>query len=185
MATKAFTALLCSLAIVGQMRAQEVTVARETKPSVPEPATSASGLTGSESESATPKKAPNRKKKSTETLPTVEQMRTAGVLAAERLKNQGRVEKAKASPTPKPEVAREQPVPGESLRNEKPVEQSSVRHESKSGAKKLEALGPIGPIRPTIMESGRQETDTSHSAKGEKGESRTREDHVPQSTNSS
>jgi hypothetical protein len=185
MATKAFTALLCSLAIVGQVCAQEVTVARETKPSVPEPATPASELTGSESESATPKKAPNRKKKSAETLPTVEQMRTAGALAAERLKNEGRVEKAKASPTPKPEVAREQPVPRESLRKEKPVEQSSVPHESKSGAKKLEAVGPIGPVRPTMMESGRQETDTSHSAKGEIGESRSGENHVPQSTNSS
>jgi hypothetical protein len=185
MATKAFTALLCSLAIVGQVRAQEVTVARETKPSVPEPATPASELTGSESESATPKKAPNRKKKSAEALPTVEQMRTAGALAAERLKNQGRVEKAKASPVPQPEVERVQPVPGESLRKEKPVEQSSVQHESKSGAKKLEAVGPIGPVRPTMMESGRQETDTSHSAKGEKGESRRGENQVPQSTNSS
>jgi hypothetical protein len=185
MATKAFTALLCSLAIMGQMRAQEVMVARETKPSVPEPTTPASELTGSESESSTAKRAPNRKKKSAETLPTVEQMRTAGALAAERLKNQGRAEKTKVSPAPKPEVAREQPVPGESLRKEKPVEQSSGRHESKSGTKKREAVGPIGPVRPTMMESGRQETDTSHPAKGEKGESRSGENHAPQSTNSS
>jgi hypothetical protein len=185
MATKAFTALLCSLAIVGQVRAQEVMVARETKPSIPQAATTASELTGSESESATPKKAPNRKKKSAETLPTVEQMRTAGALAAERLKNEGRVEKAKASPAPQPEVARVQPVQGESLRKEKPVEQSSVQHESKSGTKKVEAVGPIGPVRPTMMESGRQETDTSHSAKGEKGESRSGENQVPQSSNSS
>jgi hypothetical protein len=185
MATKAFTALLCSLAIVGQVRAQQVTVARETKPSVPEPATHSSELTGSELESATPKKASNRKKKSVETLPTVEQMRTAGAIAAERLKDQARVEKTKASPAPKPEVARVQPVPAESLRKEKPIEQSSAPRESKSDTKKLEAVGPIGPVRPTIMESGRQETDTSHSAKGEKGESRSGENHVPQSTNSS
>jgi hypothetical protein len=185
MATKAFTALLCGLAIVGQVRAQEVTVARETKPSVPETATTGSELTASESESATLKKAPHRKKKSAETLPTVEQMRTAGALAAERLKNPARVEKTRASPAPQPEVAREQPVPGESLRKEKPVEQSSVPHESKLGTKKVEAVGTIGPVRPTMMESSRQETDTSHPAKGEKRESRSGENQVPQSTNSS
>ncbi len=84
MATKAFTAVLCSFAIVGQMHAQEVMVPREAKPSSPEPATPASELSGVESESATTKKAPDRKKKSSATLPTIEQMRTAGALAAER-----------------------------------------------------------------------------------------------------
>ncbi|PYK64100.1 MAG: hypothetical protein DME50_15385, partial [Verrucomicrobia bacterium] len=182
MATKAFTALLCGFAIVGQMRAQEVMVARETKPNAPEPAAPASELTGSESESGAPKKASNRKKTSAEALPTVDQMRTAGALAAERLKNQGRVEKTKASSGPKPEVAREQPVPGESVRKEKPVEQSSAPHESKSGTKKLEAVGPVGPVRPTMMESGKQETDTSPPTKEK---SRSGQTHPPQSTNSS
>jgi hypothetical protein len=182
MAMKAFTALLCSFAIVGQMRAQEVMVARETKPNAPEPAAPASKLSDSESESMPAKKARDRKKKSAAALPTVEQMRTAGALAAERLKNQARVEKTNASPTPRAEVAKVQPVPGESPRKEKPIEQSSVPHESKSGTKKLDAVGRIEPVRPTIMESGKRETDTSQSTKDESGSGQT---HAPQSTNSS
>jgi murein DD-endopeptidase MepM/ murein hydrolase activator NlpD len=180
MATKAFTALVCSFAIVGQMRAQEVMVPRETQPNASEPATPASKLSDSESESTPAKKTPDRKKKSA--LPTVEQMRTAGALAAERLKNQARVEKTNASPAPKPEVAKVQPVAGESPRKEKPIEQSSVPHESKSGTKKSDAVGRIEPVRPTIMGSGKQETDTSHSTKDEPRSGQT---HAPQSTNGS
>jgi hypothetical protein len=167
MATKAFTALLCTFAIVGQMHAQEVMVARETKPTAPEPATQASTskLSDSESESTSAKKAPDGKKKSAAALPTIEQMRTAGALAAERLKNQARVEKTNTSPAPRPEAAKVQPVPGESPRKEKPIEHSSVPHESKSGTKKLDAVGRIEPVRPTIMESGKPETDSSHPTK--------------------
>jgi hypothetical protein len=182
MATKAFTALLCSFAIVGQMHAQEVMVPRETKPNAPEPAMPASQLSDSESGSAPAKKAPDRKKKTATASPTVEQMRTAGALAAERLKNQPRVEKTNASPAPKPEVTKVQPVAGESPRKEKPIEQSSVPHESKSSTKKSDAVGRIEPVRPTIMESGKQETDTSHSTKDEPRSGQT---HAPQSTNGS
>jgi len=182
MATKAFTAVLCSFAIVGQMHAQEVMVPREAKPSSPEPATPASELSGVESESATTKKAPDRKKKSSATLPTIEQMRTAGALAAERLKNQARTKESNPSPAASAEVVKVQPVPGESLRKEKPVETPSAPRESKSSTKQSQAVGPVGPVRPTMMESGRQETDTSRPAKSEP---RSGQIHTPQSTNSS
>jgi hypothetical protein len=183
MATKAFTALLCSFAIVGQMRAQEVMVARETKPSAPEPATLASEVSTSESESAPAKKSAARKKKTEEASPTLEQMRSAGALAAQRLKNQGRRRETNASPTSTPEVAKvQQAIPGETRQKEKPIEQPSAPRESKSVTKKSQAVGPVGPVRPTIMESGREETDTSHSAKGE---SRGGQTPAPQSTNSS
>src|SRR5438552_19051739 len=98
MATKAFTAVLCSFAIVGQMHAQEVMAPREAKPSSPEPATPASELSDVESGSAPPKKAPDRKTTSSATLPTIEQMRTARALAAHGLKNQARTKESNPSP---------------------------------------------------------------------------------------
>ncbi|HAF15824.1 MAG TPA: hypothetical protein DCK99_19445, partial [Blastocatellia bacterium] len=48
-----FTALLCGFAIAGQMRAQEVVVAREAKPNPSERVAPVSEGTGSESETAT------------------------------------------------------------------------------------------------------------------------------------
>jgi len=182
MGRKAFTALLCSFAIAGQMRAQEVMLPRETKPNAAEPAMPAPKLSDSESDSAPAKKAPERKKKSAAALPTIEQMHMAGALAAERLKNRARVEKTNVSPAPSPEVAKVQPVLGESPRKEKPIEQSSAPHESKSSTKKVDAVGRSEPVRPTMMESGKQERDTSHSTKDD---SRSGQTHAPQSTNSS
>src|SRR5204863_434546 len=75
MGTKAFTALLCGFALAGQMRGQEVVVGRETKPKPTERAAPMSQPSDSESGNATPTKARVRAKKSTSTLPTVEQMR--------------------------------------------------------------------------------------------------------------
>jgi len=69
------TALLCGLAVAGQMRAQEVVVAGERKLDAPERATPPSGRM----------KPQVRENKSTPAVPTVEQMRMAGALAAERL----------------------------------------------------------------------------------------------------
>src|SRR5437667_12869744 len=115
MATKAFTAVLCSFAIVGQMHAQEVMVPREAKPSSPEPAAPASELSGVESESATTKKAPDRKKKSSATLPTIEQIRTAGALAAERLQTQARTKESNLSPSASSQMFKVPSRPCESL----------------------------------------------------------------------
>jgi len=75
-----FIALLCGLSVAGQMRAQEVVVAREEKPSASEQVDTQA-----------------RKKKSASTALTVEEMRMAGALAAERQKKQARVEQTNAS----------------------------------------------------------------------------------------
>ncbi len=83
-----FTALLCGLAIAGQLRAQEVVVAREAKPNPTERVEPISEGTDSESATATGMKSQVREKKSASTILTLEQMRMAGALAAERQKKQ-------------------------------------------------------------------------------------------------
>src|SRR6266404_3081574 len=83
-----FTALLCGFAIAGQMRAQEVIVAREAKPNPSEQVEPVSAGTDSESETATGMKSQAREKTSVSATLTAEQMRMAGALAAERQKKQ-------------------------------------------------------------------------------------------------
>src|SRR5437588_7222169 len=96
-----FTALLCGFAIAGQMRAQEVVVAREEKPSVvSEQAAPVSERTDSESATANRMDTQARKKKSASTALTVEEMRMAGALAAERQKKPARVEQTSATGGP-------------------------------------------------------------------------------------
>ena len=62
MPKKVFIALLCGLALSGQMHAQEVVVAREAKPNPSRVALVSKG-TGSESETATEMKSQGREKK--------------------------------------------------------------------------------------------------------------------------
>jgi hypothetical protein len=83
-----FSALVCGFAIAGQMRAQEVVVAREAKPNPSERVARFSEGTGSESEAATEMKSQRREKKSVSATLTLEQMRMGGALAAERQKKQ-------------------------------------------------------------------------------------------------
>src|SRR5438034_2866838 len=79
------TAFLCGLAVAGQMCAQEVVVARETKPDAPKQATRPSEWTEPELGTSTRTKPHVREAKSASAVPTLEQMRMAGALAAERL----------------------------------------------------------------------------------------------------
>ena len=77
--------LLSSFILAGHTHAQEVIVARETKPEPPKQAAPPPKQTPSES--ATPEQAkPKSRKKSTSAEPTLEQMRMAGALAAQRQK---------------------------------------------------------------------------------------------------
>lgn len=76
-----FTALVCGFAITGQIHAQEVLVARAEIPNPSPRVAPSTKARGSESETAT-------ETKSASTTLTVEQMRMAGVLAAERQKKQ-------------------------------------------------------------------------------------------------
>src|SRR4029077_8285863 len=80
-----FSALLCSLVLVGHVRAQEVIVGRETKPEAPKQVAPSPEQTPPESPAPERPKPKSREKKSGSAAPTLEQMRMAGALAAERL----------------------------------------------------------------------------------------------------
>ena len=161
-----FIALLCGLALAGQMRAQEVVVAREEKPSASEQAAPVSERTDSESATATRMDTQARKKKSASTALTVEQMRMAGALAAERQKNQARVEQT--STTGGSSLQGPKTFGGtlaaERQKKQTRSEQPSARRMPNSQTGKSEA---VGPVRPTMIESGEQEPAASHREKTE------------------
>jgi len=173
-----FTALLCGLAIAGQLRAQEVVVAREAKPNPTERVEPISEGTDSESATATGMKSQVREKKSASTILTLEQMRMAGALAAERQKKQTPAEQTNL-------------VGGSSLQGEKTatlaerqktetrVEQASAHRAHTAQTTNSELLSP-GPVRPMMLESGRQEPAASHPAKAGVSGGQT---NVPQSAN--
>src|SRR6266487_3490403 len=167
MLKKGFTVLLCGFAIAGQMQAQEVVVARETKPDTPEQGAPASERTDAESGTSTEAKSQVRKKKSSSAALTVEQMRMAGALAAERLKGRT-VQEASAtggssSQTPAAET-RSASIAPERVKKETRVEQTDASRASNSPTRKSEA---VGSIRPTLIESGKQEPAASSAAKTE------------------
>ena len=162
MAKQFFIALLCGLSVAGQMRAQEVVVAREEKPSA------------SEQVDTQP-----RKKKSASTVLTVEQMRMAGALAAERQKDQARVERTSTTGGPSlraPKTSRGT-LAVEKQKKQTRLEQPSVPRAANSQTSKSEA---VGPVRPTMIESGTQEPAASHR---EKTEVRDEQTGAPQSAN--
>jgi hypothetical protein len=167
MLKKLSTALLCGLAVVGQMRAQEVVVARETKPDAPEHATRPSERTDPESGTSTETKPHVRETKSASAVPTLEQMRMAGALAAERLKGRPLQETSAAggssSRTARAETSNALGT-AEPVRKETRVEQTSAPRASNSRTTKSEG---IAPVRPTMIESGKQEPEASPPAKAE------------------
>jgi hypothetical protein len=159
-----FGVLLLSLVLVGPMHAQEVIVARETKPEAPKQAAPPPEQTPSES--ATPERT-NPKSRSKKSAPTLEQMRMAGALAAERLNNPSPSQATKsgesgseAAPTPSPVVV-ETPRPS---RKESRLEQTSGSRRASSRTVKPEVHGAV---RPTLMESGREQPSASPSPKGQ------------------
>ncbi len=179
MLRKVLTVSLCGFAIAGQMRAQEVMVARETKPNTSEQAAPAPERSDVESETSTEAKSQIRKKKSPSAALTVEHMRMAGALAAERL-NSRTVQETGASSLQTPAVETRN-VSGASERKKKEtrVEQTDASRASNSRTTKSEAAGPI---RPTMIESGKQEPAASPAAKtGARGE----QTPAPQSANRS
>src|SRR5436190_20443284 len=153
-----FSVLLCSFILAGQAEAQEVIVARETKPEAPKQAAPPPEQTPSESATPEPERAKRKsRKKSASAEPTLEQMRMAGALAAERLDNpspsqakkSGRSD-SEAAPTPRPAVP-ETPRPA---KKETRSERTSTSRRPSSQTPKPDASGVV---RPTIMESGRSE----------------------------
>ena len=160
-------AVLCSVVLAGQIRAQEVIVARETKPEAPRQTAPPPEQTPSESVEPAPTKPKSRQKKSSSAEPTLEQMRTAGARAAEGQENRRLPQSVKpgesdveiAAPST-PSVA-ETPRP---VKRQTPVEQKSTSRTSRSRPEKVEG---VGPIRPTMMESGREQPNVSPAGKAE------------------
>src|SRR4029434_5155940 len=115
MPRRLFMVLLCSFILVGHTHAQQVIVARETKPEAPKQAAPPPEQTPSESATPEPErpKPKSRSKRSTSAEPTLEQMRMAGALAAERLNNPSPSQTRRsgqsdfeAAPTARPRVPR-------------------------------------------------------------------------------
>ena len=162
-----FSVLLCSFIFAGQTHAQEVIVARETKPEAPKQAAPPPEQTPSESPTPERTKPKSRGKRSASAEPTLEQMRMAGALAAERLNNPSASQTRKsgqseseATPTVNPAV-QETPRPA---KKEAGSEQTSTSRRRSSRTAKPE---PSGAVRPTLMESGREQPSASPSPKGQ------------------
>ncbi len=165
-----FRPLLCSLVLVGRMHAQEVVVPRETKPEAPEQATPSSESEQTPSESATPARTKPEPREKKSVAPTLEQMRASGALAAE-----GRSDRSVAQPTrtggsrsetaaaPSPAVS----PTGTPVKKEAHIPQKSASRPSTPRGTKLE---PIGPVRPTIIESGREQPSATPLPKWQRGE---------------
>jgi len=162
-----FGAILCSLLLVGQVRAQEVIVGRETKPEAPKQAAPSPQQTASESPAPERTKPKSREKRSGSAGPTLEQMRMAGALAAERLENRSLPQPAKMSGSDAEPVATETPTVSATpkpVKEETRTGQMSVPRRSSSPTTKPET---IGPIRPTMIESARQEPSATPSGKSD------------------
>ena len=172
MLRRLFWPLLCSAVLIGQIHAQEVIVAREKRPEplgqTPEPskqtAQPSEELPSETVAPTVPKSKPHEKKSASPTL-TLEEMRAAGARAAGGLNEQSVSQSTKtreldteSAPMPKPTFA-ETPKP---VTRETPVEQRSAPRPSKPRGTNLEG---IGPIRPTMMESGREPPSPSPSGR--------------------
>ena len=165
-----FRPLLCSLALVGQMHAQEVVVPRETKQEPPEPSPSSSESEQTPSESATPARVKPKPREKKSVSPTLEQMRASGALAGE-----GRSERSVPQPTrtggSRPEIAatagRAVSPTATPVKREAHIAQKSTPRPSAPRGTKLE---PIGPIRPTMIESGREQPNATPLPKWQRGE---------------
>ena len=165
-----FRPLLCSLALVGQMHAQEVVVPRETKQEPPEPSPSSSESEQTPSESATPARVKPKPREKKSVSPTLEQMRASGALAGE-----GRSERSVPQPTrtggSRSEIAaaagRAVSPTATPVKREAHIAQKSTPRPSAPRGTKLE---PIGPIRPTMIESGREQPNATPLPKWQRGE---------------
>src|ERR1700680_2444394 len=129
MLKKISTALLCSLAFLGQTRAQEVIIAREAKPNAPERVAPISEQAGPEIDRVQSVPVPPVKSQVSEKGPasaklTVEQMRRAGALAAKRGEKLPGLEPANMAPpsshAAKPETAVVRPL-DRPAREEEPI----------------------------------------------------------------
>jgi hypothetical protein len=151
-----FRAAICSLIFIGETDAQEVIVASEKKPDRTAQTPQPSEQLTSESPTPAPRRLKSREKKSAPATLTLEEMREAGARAAEGSNSRAgspstktRESDIESAPIPNSTVA-ETPRP---VKRQTPVEQRSSPHPSRSRGAAIEGMGPI---RPTLMESGRE-----------------------------
>jgi hypothetical protein len=161
------TSLFCSLVLVGHVDAQEVIVAHETKPEAPKQAASPSEQTPSESPSPEQSKPKSRQKKSRSSTPTAEEMRMAGALAAERLENRNVRQAARTSGSDSEPAATEPPTVSGTPKQAKKESRSAQTSASRRLSSPTTKPEPIGAVRPTMIESGRQEPSVTPSGKAE------------------
>ena len=162
-----FMVLLCSFMLVGHTRAQEVIVARETKPEAPKQAAPPPDQTPPESATPEPERPkPKSRKKSASTEPSLEQMRMAGALAAERLnpsqsqtKRAGQLDSEAAS-TPTSAVPE---IPRPTKKQIRSEQTTTSRRPSSRTAKP----DTSGAVRPTFIESGKSEPSATPLPKGQ------------------
>ena len=151
-----FRAILCSVVLIGKIHAQEVIVAREKKPELPTQTPQPSEQLASESPTPAPHKLESHEKKSAPARLTLEEMRAAGARAAEGSNERSGSQSTKtreadveSAPVPNPTVAEtHKPV-----KRETPFEERSSPRPPRSRGTNIEGMGPI---RPTMMESGRE-----------------------------
>jgi hypothetical protein len=151
-----------------QLRAQEVVVAREPKSNAPERVAPLSKVMDAESETATQTKFQVREKKSASMTLTVEQMRKAEALAADRQKQELPVEQTNTT-----RISDSQPVVGAfaTPRQKKgiSIEKTNIGRVTHSQPRKSEPAA----IRPTMIESQSEEPASSPPAKAERSGMRT------------
>jgi hypothetical protein len=160
-----FPAVLCSVILIGKIHGQEVIVAREKKPELPAQTPQPPEQLAAESPTPAPRKSKSREKKSAPATLTLEEMRAAGARAAEGSNDRSvsqstktREPDAESAPMPNPTVA-EAPKP---VKRETPVEPRSSSRPSRPRGTNIEGMGPI---RPTMMESGREAPSPSPSGR--------------------
>ena len=166
-----FLALLCSSILIEKIHAQEVIIAREKKseplgetPEPPKQTVLPSEELPSETPTPTPRKSKPRENNAAPAKLTLEEMRAAGARAAEgsndRVSQSAKVREpdGESAPLPNPTVAEtHKPV-----KRETAVEQRSSSRAAKSRGANIEGMGPI---RPTMMESGREAASPSPSGR--------------------
>jgi len=151
-----FRVTLCTVVFIGKIHAQEVIVAREKKSDLSKQTPQPSEQLPSDSATPAPRKSKSREKKSVPARLTLEEMRAAGARAAGGSNDQSVSQSTKtrepdveSAPVPNPTVAEtHRPV-----KKKTPVEERSSPRPSTSRGTNIEGMGPI---RPTMMESGRE-----------------------------
>jgi hypothetical protein len=171
MLRRLFCALLCSVIIIGNIHAQEVIVAREKKPEPatqppepPKPTVQPSEELPSETPVPMPRKSKPREKKSTSGTLTLEKMRAAGARAAEGPNERSASEPTKTREPDVDSAVTRNPIVAETprpVKRQTPVAQESPRPTKQRGT----PLEGIGPIRPTMLESGREPPSPSPSGR--------------------